>query len=94
MSVDRRHVIGFSAAFAAAPLATACSGHENIPAPGVPRGPFDEDSSAEEVTEGIDLAGTIGVVTGRTSGTGFETIRVLNSPIDMLPLNAGHRSGA
>ncbi len=48
MSVDRRHFIGFSAAFAAAPLATACD----------------------------------------------EAIRALNSPIDMLPLNAGYRGDA
>ena len=75
--MDRRRFIGLSAAVAAAPLATACSGAEKIAAPGVPRGPFDEDSTAEEVTDGIDLSGKIAVVTGCTSGIGFETMRVL-----------------
>ena len=144
MNMDRRRFIGVSAALAAAPLAAACSGHEKDPAPGVPRGPFDEDSTAEAVTEGVDLSGKIAVVTGCTSGIGFETMRVLalrgawvigtsrslqradeacrrvrgkttplelelsdfdsvvrcaetiralNSPIDMLVLNAGYRGG-
>ena len=144
MIVDRRRFVGWSAALAAAPLAAGCSGHDKVPAPGVPRSEFDEDSTAEEVTEGLDLSGKIAVVTGCTSGIGFETMRVLalrgawvigtsrsraradeacrrvrgkttplelelgdfdsvvrcaetiralNSPIDMLILNAGHRGG-
>ena len=44
---------------------------------GVPRSPFDEDSTAEEVTAGVDLKGKLAVVTGCTSGIGFETMRVL-----------------
>ncbi len=43
----------------------------------MPRSAFDEDSTAEEVTEGIDLKGKLAVVTGCTSGIGFETMRVL-----------------
>jgi NAD(P)-dependent dehydrogenase (short-subunit alcohol dehydrogenase family) len=144
MNMDRRRFIGLSAATAAAPLATSCSEDERVPAPGVPRSPFGEDSTAEQVTEGVDLAGNIAVVTGCTSGIGFETMRVLalrgawvigtsrsleradeacrrvrgkttplalelsdfdsvvkcaetiralNSPIDMLVLNAGYRGG-
>jgi NAD(P)-dependent dehydrogenase (short-subunit alcohol dehydrogenase family) len=144
MTMDRRRFIGMSAAFAAAPLAAGCGGYEKVPAPGVPKSAFDEDSTAEAVTEGIDLAGRIAVVTGCTSGIGFETMRVLalrgawvigtsrsleradeacrkvrgkttplalelsdfdsvvrcaetirglNSPIDMLVLNAGYRGG-
>ena len=144
MTMDRRRFIGLSAALAAAPLATSCGGYDKLPAPGVPRSEFDEDSTAEAVTEGIDLAGKIAVVTGCTSGIGFETMRVLalrgawvigtsrslerateacrrvsgkttplqlelsdfesvvrcaetiralNSPIDMLILNAGYRGG-
>jgi NAD(P)-dependent dehydrogenase (short-subunit alcohol dehydrogenase family) len=77
MSVDRRRFIGSAAALAAAPLVTGCSAYEKIPAAGVPRSAFDEDSTAERVTEGIDLAGKIAVVTGCTSGIGFETMRVL-----------------
>jgi len=75
--MDRRRFMGLSAALATAPLATACSGQEKVPAAGVPRSAFDEDSTAEEVTDGIDLAGKIAVVTGCTSGIGFETMRVL-----------------
>lgn len=144
MGMDRRRFIGLSAAMAAAPLLTSCSGYEKVPAPGVPRSEFGEDSTAEQVTEGIDLAGKIAVVTGCTSGIGFETMRVLalrgawvigtsrsleraedacrrvrgkttplqlelsdfdsvvrcaetiralNSPIDILVLNAGYRGG-
>ena len=48
-----------------------------MPTPGVPRSKFDEDSTAEIVTEGIDLSGKLAVVTGCTSGIGFETMRVL-----------------
>ena len=44
---------------------------------GVPRSPFDADSTAEEVTAGVDLKGKLAVVTGCTSGIGFETMRVL-----------------
>ncbi len=43
----------------------------------MPRSAFDEDATAEEVTEGIDLKGKLAVVTGCTSGIGFETMRVL-----------------
>jgi NAD(P)-dependent dehydrogenase (short-subunit alcohol dehydrogenase family) len=142
--MDRRRFIGLSAACAAAPLVPACGGHDKLPAPGVPRSDFGKDSTAEQVTEGIDLSGKIAVVTGCTSGIGFETMRVLamrgawvigtsrslqraedacrrirgkttpleleladfdsvvrcaetiralNSPVDMLILNAGHRGG-
>ncbi len=38
---------------------------------------FDAASTAEEVTEGIDLKGRTVVVTGCTSGVGHETMRVL-----------------
>lgn len=38
---------------------------------------FGAQSSAEEVTEGIDLSGQTWLVTGCNSGLGFETVRVL-----------------
>ena len=42
-----------------------------------PRSPFDDNSTAEEVTEGIDLRGQTIAITGANSGLGFETMRVL-----------------
>src|SRR4051812_10963234 len=44
-----------------------------------PKGPsgFGYGSTAEEVTEGISLAGQSILVTGCNSGIGFETLRVL-----------------
>jgi NAD(P)-dependent dehydrogenase (short-subunit alcohol dehydrogenase family) len=54
-----------------------CAGFKKVPTDGVPRSSFDADSTAEEVTSGIDLSGKLAVVTGCTSGIGFETMRVL-----------------
>lgn len=41
------------------------------------RSPFGSSSTAEEVTEGIDLSGKTFAVTGANSGLGYETMRVL-----------------
>ena len=38
---------------------------------------FDDDSTAEEVTESLDLTGKTALVTGVNSGIGYETMRVL-----------------
>ncbi len=43
----------------------------------VPRSRFGRQSTAEEVTAGLDLSGKTAVVTGCNSGIGFETMRVL-----------------
>ncbi len=42
-----------------------------------PRSSFGADSTAEEVTAGMDLTGMTAVVTGCNSGIGYETMRVL-----------------
>jgi NAD(P)-dependent dehydrogenase (short-subunit alcohol dehydrogenase family) len=40
-------------------------------------GPFDEKSTGEEVTKGLDLSGKTILITGVNSGLGYETMRVL-----------------
>jgi NAD(P)-dependent dehydrogenase (short-subunit alcohol dehydrogenase family) len=45
--------------------------------PATPRSAFGPQSTAEEVTTGLDLSGTTAIVTGCNSGIGFETMRVL-----------------
>lgn len=77
MTVSRRHFLGLAGAAMTVSQVAACNGVEKIAADGVPRSPFDEDSTAEEVTEGVDLSGKLAVVTGCTTGIGFETMRVL-----------------
>ncbi len=78
--IDRRRFLVAGAASAAAvPLLASC-GLNEAPVqrpPGVPVGNFDKDSTAEEVTAGLDLAGKVALVTGATSGLGLETMRVL-----------------
>ena len=77
MRISRRQFLRYSSTAAFAPVVVACDGAEIVPAAGVPRSPYGADSTAEEVTAGLDLHGKIAVVTGCTSGIGFETMRVL-----------------
>lgn len=77
MAIDRRNFLKVSGAALAAPALAGCGGVDKVPASGVPRSEFGEDATAEDVTEGIDLKGKIAVVTGCTSGIGYETMRVL-----------------
>jgi len=75
--IDRRTFLKSSAACIAGSTLVACGGTEKVATAGVPRSEFDENSTAEDVTQGIDLRGKLAVVTGCTSGIGFETMRVL-----------------
>ena len=75
--MDRRSFLQLSGAAAVAPLAAACDGVERLPVAGVPRSSFGKDSTAEEVTEGLDLSNNVAVITGCNSGIGFEAMRVL-----------------
>ena len=74
--LSRRRLLGVGAGALTLAMVGAC-GNSKVPVRGVPRSDFDEDSTAEEVTEGLDLSGKIAVVTGCSSGLGFETMRVL-----------------
>lgn len=77
MTVNRRRFLGAAGVSLVAPQLASCGGYEKVPAAGVPVSRFNEDSTAEEVTEGLDLKGKLAVVTGCTTGIGFETMRVL-----------------
>lgn len=76
--IDRRQFLRGATGIAAASTLPACSveGDMEHP-PGVEIGPFGRDSTAEEVTDGVDLTGLTAVVTGANSGLGYETMRVL-----------------
>lgn len=75
--IDRRDFLVGAGAALAAPALASCSAAQRVPASGVPVSQFDKSATAEEVTEGLDLSGKLAVVTGCTSGIGFETMRVL-----------------
>jgi NAD(P)-dependent dehydrogenase (short-subunit alcohol dehydrogenase family) len=76
--INRRRFIQGASTVAAVSVMPGCGGNEEALRPaGVPIGPFGEDSTAEEVTAGIDLTGRTAVVTGANSGLGYETMRVL-----------------
>lgn len=77
MSLDRRRFMLAAGALAATPALVSCSRTGDPRPPGVPLSPFDADSTAEEVTAGLDLSGRTMLVTGATSGLGLETMRVL-----------------
>jgi len=69
--VNRRRFLQGSSALVLAPyLGIGCAQE-------VPRSRFGASSTAEEVTEGLDLSGMTALVTGCNSGIGHETMRVL-----------------
>jgi NAD(P)-dependent dehydrogenase (short-subunit alcohol dehydrogenase family) len=71
--INRRRFLEASAGLAIAPCLPAFAGY----APEVPRSAFGAASTAEEVTDGIDLSGKTALVTGCNTGIGYETMRVL-----------------
>lgn len=81
--INRRQLLAGGTALAGATLAlsvASCSRGEDKPIvrpEGVPLGPFGAKSTADEVTQGIDLTGKTALVTGGNSGLGLETMRVL-----------------
>lgn len=79
MNIQRRSLLQFSAALAATPLLGACDSDAPVITHDLryPAGPFGKNSTAEEVTRGVDLSGQVAMVTGCNSGIGYETMRVL-----------------
>ncbi len=77
MPVNRRQFLQLAGIAVSPASLAACGGVDKSPADGVPRSAFSGDATAEEVTSGLDLTGRLAVVTGCTSGIGFETMRVL-----------------
>ena len=76
--LDRRQFLQVAAAGAAGAALSGCGRDEPPQRPdGVPVGPFGFESTAEEVTAGLDLSGMTALVTGSNSGIGYETARVL-----------------
>lgn len=78
MAFNRRQFIQASAATVAATALSGCGGEESVILDTrFPIGPYNASSTAEEVTQGIDLSGKNALVTGCNSGIGYETMRVL-----------------
>jgi NAD(P)-dependent dehydrogenase (short-subunit alcohol dehydrogenase family) len=77
MTVNRRHFLYGAGAGLLLPQLAACSDIEKRPVSDVLASAFDKDSTAEDVTQGLDLRGKLAVVTGCSAGIGFETMRVL-----------------
>ena len=79
MNLQRRRMLQCSALALSAPLLGGCDGDKPVVSidPRLPIGPFGKDSTAEEVTAGMDLSGKTALVTGCNSGLGYETMRVL-----------------
>lgn len=73
LNITRRRFVKYSSAFALGVLLIiGCT-----QSPSSHNGPFDENSTGEEVTKGLDLSGKTILITGVNSGLGYETMRVL-----------------
>ena len=73
---SRRDTIAGMGALAAISALNAGSAFASLT--GVPPSPFSADSTAEDVTAGLNLSGKNILVTGVNSGIGYETMRVLS----------------
>jgi NAD(P)-dependent dehydrogenase (short-subunit alcohol dehydrogenase family) len=79
--ISRRQFISGTSAVAATSALTACGNPDQqsgVRPDGVPVSQFDANSTAEQVTAGLDLTGKTAFITGCNSGLGFETMRVLS----------------
>jgi NAD(P)-dependent dehydrogenase (short-subunit alcohol dehydrogenase family) len=79
-NINRRTFIAGASSVAVATTVSGCFNpdEQDVVRPdGVPVGPFDADSTAEEVTAGLDLTGKTAFITGCNSGLGYESMRVL-----------------
>jgi NAD(P)-dependent dehydrogenase (short-subunit alcohol dehydrogenase family) len=77
-SPSRRRLLKAAPYVAVAPYVAACGSSEDLPLPpDLPISPFGKNSTAEQVTAGLDLSGKTALVTGCNSGIGHETMRVL-----------------
>ena len=74
LKLPRRHFIQYASMLAIGVLLIII-GCTQTPDPDA--GPFNKESTGEEVTEGLDLSGKNVVITGVNSGLGYETMRVL-----------------
>ena len=75
--MNRRQFIQSAGLTAAATTVAACGREPPERPAGAPVGPFGRESTAEDVTRGMDLSGRTALVTGANSGLGLETARVL-----------------
>ncbi len=77
--MSRRRMLQVGAGLAASSSLVACGSSDPKVSidTRLPVGPYGETSTAEEVTEGLDLGGLTALVTGCNSGLGYETLRVL-----------------
>lgn len=84
-SIRRRQVLAAGSALAVSAAASAFAQDKEkqdpmkdaLLVPGAVRSTFDKKSTAEQVTDGIDMSGKTVLITGCNSGLGFETMRVM-----------------
>lgn len=79
MRIRRRRLLQLSAVSAAGAAVGGCGEDESQVTvdTSLPTSPYGPESTAEEVTAGMDLSGLTVLVTGCNSGLGFESMRVL-----------------